>query len=95
MTEKPKKLIRWNEDKNNLLQMERGLRFEVVLSAIEEGRILDVVDHPNQEKYPNQRLFIIEINQYAYVIPFVENEQEVFLKTIIPSRKMTKKYLGD
>jgi uncharacterized DUF497 family protein len=95
MTEQPKKLIRWNEDKNNLLQTERGLRFEVVSSAIEEGRILDIVDHPNQEKYPNQRLFIIEINQYAYVIPFVENEQEVFLKTIIPSRKMTKKYLGD
>jgi uncharacterized DUF497 family protein len=95
MTEKPKKLIRWNEDKNNLLQIERGLGFEVVSSAIEEGRILDILDHPNQEKYPNQRLFIIEINQYAYVIPFVENEQEVFLKTIIPSRKMTKKYLGD
>jgi hypothetical protein len=90
MTEQPKKLIRWNEDKNNLLQTERGLIFELVLSAIEEGVILDVVDHPNQEKYPNQRLFIIEINQYAYVIPFVENEQEIFLKTIIPSRKMTK-----
>jgi hypothetical protein len=71
------------------------LGFEVVSSAIEEGKILDILDHPNQEKYPNQRLFIIEINQYAYVIPFVENEQEVFLKTIIPSRKMTKKYLGD
>ncbi len=95
MTEKPRKLIRWNEDKNNLLQVERGLRFEVVSSAIEEGRILDIVAHPNQEKYPNQKLFIIEINQYVYVIPFVENEQEVFLKTIIPSRKMTKKYLGD
>jgi hypothetical protein len=71
------------------------LGFEVVLSAIEEGKILDIVDHPNQEKYPNQRMFIIEINQYVYVVPFVENEQEIFLKTIIPNRKMKRKYLGD
>jgi uncharacterized DUF497 family protein len=95
MTEQPKKTFRWNEEKNSLLQIERGLGFEVVLSAIEEGKILDIVDHPNQEKYPNQRMFIIEINQYVYVVPFVENEQEIFLKTIIPNRKMKRKYLGD
>jgi len=56
--------------------------------------LLDVIKHPNKDKYPNQKIFIVEINDYAYMIPYVESEEEVFLKTIIPSRKATKKYLG-
>jgi hypothetical protein len=56
--------------------------------------MLDDIDHPNQEKYPHQSVFIMEINAYIYIVPYIENEEEVFLKTIIPNRKMTKKYLG-
>jgi hypothetical protein len=60
---------------------------------IEKKQILDIVEHPSQEKYKGQRIFIVNINHYAYLVPFVESEKEIFLKTIIPSRKATKKYL--
>lgn len=88
------KSFRWNTDKNRQLQAERGVRFEQVLQAINGNKVLDVIDHPNQEKYPSQRIFIIEMNQYIYLVPFVENDQEIFLKTIIPSRKLKKQYIG-
>jgi uncharacterized DUF497 family protein len=84
----------WNSEKNAQLISERGISFEKVVYYIENGAILDIIQHPNTSKYPNQRMFIINIEGYAYLIPFVENETEVFLKTIIPSRKATKKYLG-
>jgi len=87
------KLHYWDINKNNLLKVERGISFEDVLFYIEKGEILSIVKHPNQSKYPNQKIYIISINNYAYLIPFVETENEVFLKTIIPSRKATKKYL--
>ncbi|MGA1133361.1 MAG: toxin [Prochlorotrichaceae cyanobacterium] len=66
-----------------------------VFITIEGNKLLDIIQHPNQEKYPNQRIFIVEIDRYIYLVPFIENETELFLKTIIPSRKMTKKYLGE
>lgn len=65
-----------------------------MLIAFSQDKMLDDIDHPNQEKYAHQSVFIVEINNYAYVVPYIENNDEVFLKTIIPSRKMTKKYLG-
>ncbi|WP_019499482.1 BrnT family toxin [Pseudanabaena sp. PCC 6802] len=89
------KPFRWNTEKNNQLQAERGISFEVAVLAIAEGKVLDVIEHPNQERYPSQRIFIIEVNQYVYLVPFVESTEEIFLKTIIPSRKLKKKYLGD
>lgn len=89
------KPFRWNDKKNIQLQAEREINFEMAVSAITEGNVLDIIEHPNQEKYPSQRIFIIRINQYVYLVPFVENDREIFLKTIIPSRKMKKKYLGD
>ncbi|MCY7406435.1 MAG: toxin [Alkalinema sp. CAN_BIN05] len=89
------KPFRWNDKKNIQLQAEREINFEMAVSAITEGNVLDVIEHPNQEKYPSQRVFVIRINQYVYLVPFVENDREIFLKTIIPSRKMKKKYLGD
>jgi uncharacterized DUF497 family protein len=89
------KPFRWNDKKNIQLQAEREINFEMAVSAITEGNVLDVIEHPNQEKYPSQRIFVIRINQYVYLVPFVENDREIFLKTIIPSRKMKKKYLGD
>jgi len=88
------KYFSWDTDKNTLLQNERSISFEEVVFYIEKGCLLDIVEHPNQEKYSGQRIFIVNINDYAYLVPFVETEKEVFLKTIIPSRKATKKYLG-
>jgi len=83
----------WNTKKNVKLKAERGITFEEVVFYIGRGHLLDVVEHPNQEKYNGQRIFIVEINEYAYLVPFVETEREIFLKTIIPSRKATRKYL--
>jgi len=89
------KIIRWNKQKNQQLQRDRGIGFETVEQVISTGSVLDIIQHPNLEKYPSQRIFILEIDNYVYLVPFVENEQEIFLKTIIPSRKMKKKYLGE
>lgn len=91
---KPKR-YNWNEEKNRLLKAERSISFEEVVFRIAEGRVLDIVEHPNQEKYKGQRMFIVNIHDYAWLVPFVETDDEVFLKTIIPSRKATKQYLGD
>ncbi len=85
---------RWNKDKNERLKKERGISFEQVTMHIERGDVLDIVTHPNQEKYPDQQLLVVEIDKYAFLVPFVENEKGKFLKTIIPSRKATRDYLG-
>jgi len=86
------KYFDWDVDKNKKLIKERKVIFEDVLIAIEEGRLLDIIEHPNQ-KYSNQKIFIVQILDYAYLVPFVEDEEKIFLKTIIPSRKATKKYI--
>ena len=88
------KPINWNTTKNIRLKAERGVSFEEVLSAISHGGVLDVLDHPNTEHYPNQRMFILRIRGYAYLVPFVETDDEILLKTIISSRKATRKYLA-
>lgn len=82
----------WSEDKNRLLKDSRDVGFEEVLLAIDEGRLLDVIPHHNLEKYPNQKLFIVRIRGYIYYVPFVEEEERIFLKNIVPSRKYQKKY---
>ena len=86
-------LISWNNEKNKRLKAERNVSFEEVVFHIEQEQLLDIVQHPNQEKYPGQRVFIININNYAYLVPFIESKRKVFLKTIIPSRKATRRYL--
>ncbi|NOX09117.1 MAG: BrnT family toxin [Gammaproteobacteria bacterium] len=83
----------WNPEKNEELIKERGISFERVIQYIENEQVLDVIKHPDTSKYPNQQMFILEIDNYAYLVPFVENDSEFFLKTIIPSRKATRKYL--
>jgi len=88
------KKFAWNIEKNNQLIEERGISFERVIRQIEQNKILDVIKHPNTLKYPNQKMFILDIGSYAYLVPFVETEAEIFLKTIIPSRKASRKYLG-
>lgn len=85
----------WNKEKNRWLKEHRGVGFEDVVSVIQNGKgVLAVIDSRNQKKYMNQRVFIVNINNYAYEVPFVEDEEKIFLKTIIPSRKSTKKYLS-
>jgi hypothetical protein len=88
------KAIRWDTKKNEWLQATRGLGFELVALKIAGGEVLDIVDHPNKARYPHQRMFILELSGYAHLVPFVETADEIFLKTIIPSRQATKRYLG-
>jgi uncharacterized DUF497 family protein len=88
------KYFSWDSKKNELLQRERGISFEEVIYFIDKGQLLDILQHPNQEKYENQKIFVVNINDYAFLVPYVETESEIFLKTIIPSRKATRKYLG-
>ena len=88
------KYYSWNNDKNEKLKKERGISFEDIIYYIENKNLRAILKHNNQEKYPKQKIYVIEINNYAYLVPFIENEKEVFLKTIIPSKKATKKYLG-
>jgi len=87
------KYFDWEKDKNALLVKKRGVSFEMVVTCIAEGRVLDRVRHPNKKKYPHQYLLIVEIDGYAYAVPYVEDDEKIFLKTIIPSRKLTHEYL--
>ena len=86
--------ILWDTDKNAILLRERGVCFEDVLLALEKGALLDNLEHPNQERYPGQRMLVVEINEYAYLVPYIETDEYLLLKTVIPSRKATRKYLG-
>ncbi len=84
----------WNEEKNRQLKNERGISFEMIVSQIEAGRLLDIVRNPNRTKYRDQMIFIVELDGYAFLVPFSEVEDKTFLITVIPSRKATKRYLG-
>lgn len=88
------KYFSWSPEKNEVLIKERGISFEEVVYHVEQGHVLDILEHPNPERYGGQRIFVVVIEDYAYLVPFVESDAEVFLKTIIPSRKATKRYLG-
>ena len=87
------KYFDWDEGKNKILIKERGISFEEIKVAVERGGLLDTYNHPNQKRYPGQKIMVVEIDNYAYLVPYVRDEKKVFLKTIIPSRKATKKYL--
>lgn len=84
----------WNPKKNILLKEQRGISFEQVVLHIDNGDLIDVIAHTNKNKYPHQKILIVKIKSYIYAVPFVEKNKERFLKTIIPSRKLTKKYFG-
>ena len=84
------KPFRWNPEKNDALKAARGLSFESIVVAVESGGLLDVVEHPNKAKYPKQRVMVVAVENYAYLVPFVEEEDHYFLKTVIPSRKATR-----
>ena len=83
----------WSDEKNDLLRRERGVSFEQVVAAVEQGDLLDVLEPPNPDRYPGQRVLVVRIESYAYAVPFVEADEHVFLKTIIPSRRLTRRYL--
>lgn len=88
------KTFSWNPEKNRWLIENRGVSFEEVLFHIERGDVLDLIEHPNPERFPGQRILVVDVEGYAYLVPFVEDDEEVFLKTVIPSRKATRDYLG-
>jgi hypothetical protein len=87
------KRLDWNEAKNTRLKIERSISFEDVQTAIEEGNLLDNVAHPNQKLHQGQRVLAVVLENYVFLVPFVEDEEKLFLKTIYPSRKFTKLYL--
>jgi uncharacterized DUF497 family protein len=86
-------ILHWDNEKNEWLKEHRGVCFEQVVIILAKGEVLEIVDHPNREKYPDQRIVLVTINDYVYLVPYVEDEEGIFLKTIIPSRKETEKYL--
>lgn len=87
------KYFDWNEEKNERLKRERNISFETIVAQIERGNLIDIMEHPNKQKHGNQDMYVIEYDNYAYLVPFVEDKEKIFLKTIIPSRKATRKYL--
>lgn len=87
------KPFRWNHDKNEALKIERDISFEIMALAIEAGGLLDELRHTNTEKYPSQSVLVVAFDGYAYLIPYVEEPDCYFLKTVIPSRKATRDYL--
>jgi hypothetical protein len=89
------KPVRWSSDKNLSLKAERGVSFEEVLACIAQGGLIKVMGHPNSAKYGHQKLLVVRIRDYAYLVPFVETEDEIFLKSIIPSRKATRDFLPE
>lgn len=86
------KAFRWNHEKNEALKLERQVSFERIVLAIEADGLLDEIAHPNAAKYPNQSVLVVALDDYVYLVPFVEAEDYIFLKTIIPSRKAKQQY---
>jgi len=88
------KPFRWSAEKNALLKRERGVSFEEITVAVEDGALLEMVAHPNLSKYPRQKIMVVQVAGYAYLVPFVDEEDHYFLKTVIPSRKATRVFLA-
>ena len=87
-------MLTYGKEKNELLKQSRGIGFEEIISAIDAGKVLDVYDHPDQVNYLGQKIYVVEALDYIYLVPFVRNDEGIFLKTIIPSRKAKKLYKG-
>lgn len=88
------KPFRWSPEKNESLRALRGVSFESIVVSVESGGLLDILAHPNQAKYPRQRVLAVACDSYVYLVPFVEEDDHFFLNTIIPSRKATRDYLA-
>ena len=88
------KPFRWNAEKSTTLKELRGVSFESIVVAIEAGGLLDILAHANTKKYAHQQVLVVSLDNYVYLVPFVEEESSYFLKTVIPSRKTTRAYLS-
>ena len=84
----------WSDEKNELLERTRQVCFEDVVVCIQNGGVLDVIRHPNRERYPNQKMIVLNVDGYVWLVPYVKEKGVRFLKTIIPSRKATREYLA-
>lgn len=87
------KIFNWDNDKNERLKVERSVSFEKVVFCIENEQLPDIIEHPDKKKYKGQKMYVVKIDDYAYIVPFVDKNSERFLKTVFPSRKYTKLYL--
>jgi hypothetical protein len=87
------KPFRWSHEKNETLKIERSVSFEEIVLAIEAEGLIDDISHPNAKKYPNQSVLVVTFDDYVYLVPYVEEVDYFFLKTVIPSRKTTRDYL--
>ena len=87
------KIITWNQEKDKLLKSKRGIGFQEIVDAINSSGFIDRIDHPNRERCPKQKIFVVNVDEYVYLVPFVEDDEKIFLKTIYASRKYTKSYL--
>lgn len=85
----------WNPDKNDWLKINRDISFEQIIFHLGQGDIWRTADHPNQEKYPNQRIYFVIVENYVYLVPHIIKKDIIFFKTIIPSRKATKAFLKE
>jgi len=86
------KIYSWSPEKNETLILERGISFEEIILNIELGHEIEIYHHSNQQKYPGQKISAVTVEDYVYLVPFIESEDGIFLKTIIPSRKATKRH---
>ena len=89
------KVFRWDNEKNEWLKKNRGVSFEQIVILMEREDVLETIGHPNQAKYPGQKIATVWIDDYAYLVPYVQESDEIFLKTIIPSRKATNKHMRE
>ena len=85
----------WNSEKNEKLKKERNISFEQIIFHLSEGDIWKTSDHPNQEDYPDRKIYFVIVDGYIYLVPFIIDDDYIFLKTIIPSRKATKDYIQE
>jgi uncharacterized DUF497 family protein len=86
--------FKWSPEKNEALRVERGISFESIVIAIESGGLIDILAHPNPRRYPRQKILVVDVDRYIHLVPFVEEQDHFFLKTVIPSRKATRDYLS-
>ena len=85
----------WNSEKNEKLKKERNISFEQIIFHLSEGDLWKIADHPNQSDYPGQKIYFVIVDGYIYLVPFIVDDDYIFLKTIIPSRKATKDYIQE
>lgn len=87
------KCYNWSPEKNETLKRDRGISFEMAVWWLESGGLVDIMEHPNKKRYPSQKIYVVRIEEYVHWVPFVESENEIFLKTVIPSRKATRQHV--